>query len=237
MQNENQENNQGNTFSSVFSKGLDIASLFTKTGKVAKVISKVGGSMGPVILVMMIMILCSVCFFVFQSSMQAITTDNTYSYMIYSDFEDSGTPHLSPFGGVEFQQITADFHALDYYNSFGRWHQGIDLVPNAKYYKEDAGYLDYGDVLIYATCSGNAKSLKDSAGANYIYLTCDGNKHALLFVHNKTNLIEMNQQKKVTAGQPIAVMGSTGNSTGAHVHYAIKDLKTNSYIDPKLFMN
>lgn len=233
---EQAESNIFKVTENIFSGILDIASLFTKTGKALKLLNS-KNNINYILILFFVICLCAISILMFSLSIKSISTDNTYGYMIYHDFVDSGIPHLSPFGGAQYQIITADFHDIKYYQHYGRWHQGMDLVPNQKYYQEDSGYLDYKDVLVYATCSGNAKSLVDSAGANYIYLICDGGQYALFFVHNKYNLIEKNHQAKVIAGQPIAVMGNTGNSFGAHVHYAIKDLKTNSFLDPKLFMN
>lgn len=187
---------------------------------------------------MIIVILLSTCMGFFQASIKSIITDNTFRPNYYnSGFNNSSTPHLSPFGGVKYQIITADFRDINYYKHFGRWHNGIDLIPNSLYYKEDIGFKKYKDVVIYATCSGKARSLKDSAGAYYIYLICNNSSLAIFFVHNKYNLIELYSEANVIAGDPIAIMGNTGNSFGAHVHYAIKNTKTNIFLDPKIYMN
>ena len=58
-----------------------------------------------------------------------------------------------------------------------------------------------------------------------------------IFVHNKYNFINPNENVRVFAGQPIAVMGSTGNSTGPHIHYQIKTLETGQILNPISFIN
>lgn len=40
---------------------------------------------------------------------------------------------------------------------------------------------------------------------------------------------------KITRGDKIALVGSTGNSTGSHLHYEIK--KDDTYIDPLSFIS
>lgn len=154
-------------------------------------------------------------------------------------FENNSDPIFSPFGGKigENTLVTAYFHDLSYYKYFGIWHEGIDLVPSINYYRTNEAYKLYGDVVIFATCSGIARSLRDSAGANYIYLTCNDGLYAVLMVHNKYNFIPLGKTATVIAGQPVAIMGSTGNATGPHVHYAIKDLRSGDYINPLGFIN
>lgn len=154
-------------------------------------------------------------------------------------FVDSGIPHNSPFGkkGTEWTYITAGYYDPTYAKYFGHNHTAVDIVPNQAYYQNNIAYQLYKDVIIVATCSGQAKGLVDGNGANYIYLICDGEKYSLLFVHNALNFIKYNEIVHVIAGQPIAVMGSTGNSTGPHVHYQIRDYKTGSTLNPMPFIN
>ena len=153
-------------------------------------------------------------------------------------FNNSAAPFLSPFAGALSVNTvaTSGYHDLDYFKSFGRWHEGVDLVPSANYYEQDQAYKLYGDVVIYAVCTGKADSLRDGAGANYIYLSCADKVHGVMLVHNKTNFIPLGKSAQVIAGQPIAIMGSTGHSTGAHVHFAVHDLKTRELINPLPFL-
>lgn len=147
-------------------------------------------------------------------------------------FVNSGTPQLTPLGDMDNFVVTAYFNDPSYYYFYHRWHKAIDIVPSSSYYKENQAFKLTNEVIIFATCSGMARSLQDSSKANYIYIVCDDEKHAVLIVHNQRNFLALGSEAKVIAGQPIGVMGNTGNSNGAHVHYAVKDLKTGQYIDP-----
>ncbi len=55
-----------------------------------------------------------------------------------------------------------------------------------------------------------------------------GNGYMTRYAHNKENLVNVGE--KVEKGQVIAVMGSTGRSTGAHVHFEV--VKNGSNVNP-----
>jgi len=55
-----------------------------------------------------------------------------------------------------------------------------------------------------------------------------GNGYVTRYAHNKKNLVAVGD--KVEKGQPIAVMGSTGRSTGAHVHFEV--LRDGKIVNP-----
>jgi hypothetical protein len=154
-------------------------------------------------------------------------------------FIDSGTPNGSPFGGegLDYTYITAGFLDPSYTMSFGKLHYAIDIIPSKNYLEYNQAYKRFNDVVMFATCSGEANSYIDGNGANYITLVCDGGKYMTTFVHNKYNFIKQGISTHVTAGQPIAVMGSTGYSTGPHIHYQIKDLNTGKILNPLSFIN
>lgn len=147
-------------------------------------------------------------------------------------YSQDGNPHGTPFGELNKITVTAYFNDPNYYKWFKRWHQGVDLVASRSYYNENEAYKLLKRPVMFATCNGTAKSLRDGAGANYIYILCADKKYAVFFLHNEYNFLPIGQSASVVAGQPVAVMGSTGNSTGPHIHYAIKDLATGKYIDP-----
>ncbi|MBR3588472.1 MAG: peptidoglycan DD-metalloendopeptidase family protein [Clostridia bacterium] len=77
-----------------------------------------------------------------------------------------------------------------------------------------------GTVSYAGWCSGygNTVMITHSDG----YLT--------LYAHNYTINVSVGQQ--VTQGQQIAIMGTTGNSTGAHCHFEIRNGMWGSTIDP-----
>jgi hypothetical protein len=185
---------------------------------------------------------CTICTSVLPKSPQiqegATETPEAIANYYAPGYMVAGLFQRSPFGGEKMlnTRVTAYFKDPLYYQGFGRWHLGMDIIPSSEYYKTDYAFKVTGQVVMYATCSGMASSLRDNSGANYIYLICDGGKYAVLFVHNNKNFIPLGNKARVIAGQPLAFMGSTGNSTGPHIHYAIRDLETQQYLNPLDFI-
>ena len=59
-----------------------------------------------------------------------------------------------------------------------------------------------------------------------------GNGYVTRYAHNKENLVTVGD--RVEKGQPIAIIGSTGRSTGLHVHFEV--LHNGKRVNPKQFI-
>ena len=113
-------------------------------------------------------------------------------------------------------RITAAFGQTGRYWRDG--HKGIDIVCQNR--------------DIYATCDGTVRVVSyDPAGWGCYISVGDsaGNKH--IFCHLEKGSICVSPGQKVTRLTRLARMGSTGNSTGTHLHYQIND-KNNAPINP-----
>lgn len=143
------------------------------------------------------------------------------------------TPFTSPY------RITQRFgERPEYYKQFNlKGHEGLDLVPTGSNW----------DIL--ALEDGIVVKDEDSprSGAYGVYLTVwhPSFKRATQYCHLKENYVKLGDQ--VTKGQKIGTMGSTGNSTGAHLHLnlyetddkGIRQNRTNGYnggTDPLPFL-
>ena len=116
--------------------------------------------------------------------------------------------------------ITATFGQTGSYWKNG--HKGIDI------------YSDNYD--IYATCNGTVRvvSYDDSGWGQYISIGDDkGYRH--IFCHLKKGSVKVKPGDKVTPLTVIGTMGSTGNSTGIHLHYQVNDSNDNP-VDPTKFI-
>ena len=97
-----------------------------------------------------------------------------------------------------------------------KFHTGIDLI---------------GDLTIISPCDGKVIQIKsDDINGNVIYIT-DELGYTHIFCHLKDNSIKVSSDDIVTQGQEIATMGTTGRSTGVHLHYQIN--KGGQHIDPR----
>jgi murein DD-endopeptidase MepM/ murein hydrolase activator NlpD len=107
----------------------------------------------------------------------------------------------------------------DPFNGRATLHKGLDFAG-----KED------GDII--ATASGVVSFSGDRYGYGYLIEINHGDGLKTRYGHNKKLLVDTGDV--VTKGQVIAKMGSTGRSTGPHVHYEI--LHNNKQIDPLKFV-
>lgn len=98
-------------------------------------------------------------------------------------------------------------------------HKGIDFAG-----KED------GEII--ATASGIVSWADDRYGYGLLIEINHGDGLKTRYGHNKKLLVKVGDV--VVKGQTIARMGSTGRSTGPHVHYEI--LRNNKQIDPTKFV-
>jgi len=60
-----------------------------------------------------------------------------------------------------------------------------------------------------------------------------GNGYITRYSHNRTNLVAVGD--KVDKGQPVAIMGSTGRSTGTHVHFEV--MRNGESVNPKKYIS
>ncbi len=97
-------------------------------------------------------------------------------------------------------------------------HRGIDIAAPSG---TDVLAADAGTVIV----AGFGRSY-----GNYIVID-HGNGYTTLYAHNSRLCVKVNQS--VTRGQVIAKVGSTGNSTGPHIHFEIK--KNDSLVNPMNF--
>ncbi len=97
-------------------------------------------------------------------------------------------------------------------------HRGIDIGVSSG---TDVLAADGGTVIV----AGSGRSY-----GNYVVID-HGNGYTTLYAHNSRLCVSVNQT--VTRGQVIAKAGSTGNSTGPHIHFEIS--KNGSLVNPMNF--
>ena len=101
---------------------------------------------------------------------------------------------------------------------WGTTHWGIDI----------AGSGAYGQTIVAAD-GGTVSYVKlHNYGYGYHLLIDHGNGYQTLYAHASKILVTSGQ--KVAKGQAIAQIGSTGDSTGPHLHFEI--IKNGSKVDP-----
>jgi len=113
-------------------------------------------------------------------------------------------------------KVTATFGQQGKYWANG--HKGLDIVCSNK--------------KIYATCDGTVRVVAYDANGwgQYVSIGDDkGNKH--LFCHLVKGSVKVVEGQKVSRTTVLGTMGTTGNSTGVHLHYQINN-SNNTPINP-----
>ena len=85
---------------------------------------------------------------------------------------------------------------------------------------------------VRATASGIVSYSGWSNGSGYVVALEHGCGFSTLYAHNKKNGVSVGQ--RVERGETLAWVGSTGNSTGPHVHYEV--LKQGKKVNPQTYL-
>ncbi|MDB5073781.1 MAG: metalloendopeptidase-like rane protein [Candidatus Eremiobacteraeota bacterium] len=123
-------------------------------------------------------------------------------------------PSLNPVGGG----IAASFGWRT--NPWPEFHKGIDLEAN------------YGDMVRAAAAGTVASAGWDGGFGNKVDID-HGNGYHTWYAH--LSRIAVTAGQRVTKGAPIAYVGSTGESTGPHLHYQV--MYAGNPVDPQPFLN
>jgi murein DD-endopeptidase MepM/ murein hydrolase activator NlpD len=99
------------------------------------------------------------------------------------------------------------------------WHRGVDFAGK------------YGDPVIAVSDGVVSYSGMRSGYGNLVEIR-HGNGYVTRYAHNQENLVAVGD--KVTQGQTIALIGSTGRSTGPHVHFEVH--RNGQAVDPAKYV-
>lgn len=126
---------------------------------------------------------------------------------------------------VKSPRITSPFgYRIDPISKKKKYHNGLDLVSkvrNRNLYAIDDGYVQ-------KTVTGQDKS-KTGYG-NYIWVRYPRYNLSLLYAHCAK--ISLKKGAKVKKGDVVGIMGTTGKSTGVHLHLGITKIGSNTWLNP-----
>ena len=128
----------------------------------------------------------------------------------------AATPSIWPTGG----DVTSRFGSRNSpWGEGNDWHPGIDIANNM-------------GTPIFATADGEVVVSGWSDGYGNLVQINHGNGLSTLYGHNSQLIVHVGDIVK--KGQVISYMGSTGNSTGPHVHYEVK--VDGTVVNPESFL-
>ena len=121
--------------------------------------------------------------------------------------------------GILMWPVPSIHNITSYYEwRWGTMHTGLDI----------SGGNSYGKTIVAAD-GGTVSYVRYSNVGYGNHLQIDhGNGTSTLYAHTSKILVSSGQ--KVAKGQPIALIGSTGDSTGAHLHFEV--IKNGQKVDP-----
>ena len=85
---------------------------------------------------------------------------------------------------------------------------------------------------VHATADGIVSFSGWSGGNGYLVVLEHGHGFSTFYAHNRKNIVKVGQ--KVKRGDVISYVGTTGSSTGPHVHYEI--WKDGKHVNPKQYI-
>ena len=94
-----------------------------------------------------------------------------------------------------------------------------------------------GGTKIYAADAGVVADIgwQENGLGNYVKINHGGNIQTI-YGHCSRIASKLKEGQSVEKGQLIAYVGTTGNSTGNHLHFAIYNTAKKTYYDPQLFV-
>lgn len=107
----------------------------------------------------------------------------------------------------------------DPFNGHQAFHRGVDFASEA-------------GTEVIAVAAGVVTFAGERPGYGTMVEINHGDGYVTRYGHNDRNLVSVGQT--VVRGQPIALMGSTGRSTGPHVHFEV--LRGGMHVDPLSFI-
>ena len=142
---------------------------------------------------------------------------NLQDLLITQDNIQSAIPHGRPIKGG---WISSHYgNRIDPFTGKTVFHYGLDLAGKS-------------GSSVYTVADGIVTRISEHSGYGGLVEIEHGNGYVTRYAHNKRMQVKIGE--KVNKGQILALMGSTGRSTGPHVHFEV--LQDNSSINPYNFI-
>ncbi len=156
----------------------------------------------------------ALCFFILLNIVNTVVSQSKRNAITYQEL-----PVFFPIPNKHFKRVSSAYgvrmHPIKRKKQF---HCGIDLVANL-------------GTPVYAVGAGTVEISKKSSGyGNHIRIEHKGS-YSSLYGHLHRSVVK--KGGKVKQGQVIGYVGSTGLSTGPHLHFEIR--RFNKAIDPIVF--
>lgn len=137
----------------------------------------------------------------------------------------------SPFKGLDYSVVTSDFGPRSFWNPItnkqeNNTHHGIDLTSGTT-------VVAVADGTVTAARNNIEGYTETYSSGNYVTIS-HGNGIYTTYCHMVKGSVKVSVGQKVTAGTELGTKGSTGWSTGPHLHFGVMEGST--WVDPKPYL-
>ena len=132
--------------------------------------------------------------------------------------QDQATPLGNPAKGGWFSSLYG--YRTDPISGNREFHLGLDLAGRS-------------GMPVTSVASGIVTWSGPNQGYGNLIEISHGNGYVTRYAHNRENLVNVGE--RVEKGEMIAIMGSTGRSTGTHVHFEV--VKNGRHINPRNYIS
>lgn len=108
-----------------------------------------------------------------------------------------------------------------------------DPVSGRKDFHEGIDFAGKSSSLVTTVAAGIVTWSDKRYGYGNMVEINHGNGYITRYAHNKKNLVKVGE--KVEKGQPVAIIGSSGRSTGTHVHFEV--VKDGKHVNPGKYIS
>lgn len=179
--------------------------------------------------------------FSYNSNYTSVQGGSSYWWPIGSDDTETKNGVVFASGDPAYSVITSEFYYRpDPYTGETSMHTGLDIGPVSRGYGEVNVIAAKAGTVITAindpNCesNGNNESCNGTGYGNYIIIQHDDG-NSTVYGHLHKNTIVVSEGQKVSQGQVIAKVGSSGRSTGLHLHFEVRENGT--AVDPTNYIS
>ena len=165
-----------------------------------------------------------------QAELKRIAEEEAKKNQVNVSNNPSKAGYISPIAGRTKKDITTRYGKGGY--SWGGFHTGVDFARNSKGAVQGLPIRAVKDGTVVTSVAYKKNGKYVSYGEYIVINHHDGTM--TLYAHGEPGSRKVSVGDKVKQGQTIMNVGTTGNSTGYHLHFEVR--VNGSYVDPTPYL-
>lgn len=165
-----------------------------------------------------------------QAELKRIAEEEAKKNQVNVSNNPSSAGYISPIAGRTKKDITTRYGKGGY--SWGGFHTGVDFARNSKGAVQGLPVRAVKDGTVVTSVAYKKNGKYVSYGEYIVINHHDGTM--TLYAHGEPGSRKVSVGDKVSQGQTIMNVGTTGNSTGYHLHFEVR--VNGKYVDPTPYL-